>query len=165
VIAISNSSPLMNLAAIGRLHLVQRKYGTVIVPEAVWREVVIDGKGKRGVEEIDSPSAKEWIKVQPVRDRALVNVLAKDLDLGESEAITLALEHGADVILLDDKAARIIAATLGLNVIGVIGILIWARKQGLIERLGEELQNLRERAHFWMSSDVIKRALEEVDER
>lgn len=161
MITVSNSSPIMNLAGKGKLSLIKRKFGNVIIPDAVWREVVIDGKGKRGVEDVEK---SDWIKVQSVRDKALVRVLEKDLDRGESEAITLAVENTADVLLLDDKSARLIASNLGLKIIGIIGILIWAKKEGIIKQLGKELENLREKANFRMSEDLIKRALQEVYE-
>ena len=159
--AVSNSSPIMNLAAIGRLGLIKLKFGNVVIPDAVWCEVVIDGKGKRGAEDVEN---SDWITIQSVRDKALVKALEKDLDIGESEAITLAVENNADVLLLDDKSARLIAANLGLNIIGIIGILIWAKKEGVIEQLSKELENLRKKANFRMSEDLIKRALQEVDE-
>lgn len=161
MIVVSNSSPIMNLAAIGRLDLIKHKFGKVVIPDAVWRELVIDGKGKKGVEDIEK---SDWIKVQPVRDKALVKVLAKDIDNGESEAIALAVENNADVLLLDDKSARLIAANLGLKLIGIVGILIWAKKEGIIKQLSKELDKLREEANFRMSEDLIKRALQEVEE-
>jgi predicted nucleic acid-binding protein len=161
LIVVSNSSPIMNLVAIGRLNLIKHKFGKVVIPDAVWRELVIDGKGKKGVEDIEK---SDWIKVQPVRDKALVKVLAKDIDSGESEAIALAVENNADVLLLDDKAARLIAANLGLKLIGVVGILIWAKKEGIIKQFSKELDKLREEANFRMSEDLIKRALQEVEE-
>lgn len=161
MIVVSNSSPIMNLVAIGRLNLIKHKFGKVVIPDAVWRELVIDGKGKKGVEDIEK---SDWIKVQPVRDKALVKVLAKDIDSGESEAIALAVENNADVLLLDDKSARLIAANLGLKLIGVVGILIWAKKEGIIKQFSKELDKLREEANFRMSEDLIKRALQEVEE-
>ena len=111
--AVSNSSPIMNLAAIGRLGLIKLKFGNVIIPDAVWREVVIDGKGKRGAEDVEK---SDWIKIQSVMDKALVKALEKDSDSGESEAITLAVEDNADVLLLDDKSARLIVTSRILNI-------------------------------------------------
>lgn len=151
----------MNLADIGRLDLIKHKFGKVVIPDAVQRELVIDGKGKKGVEDIEKSN---WIKVQPVRDKALVKVLAKDIDNGESETIALAVENNADVLLLDDKSARLIAANLGLKLIGIVGILIWAKREGVIKQVSKELDNLREAANFRMSEALIKRALQEVGE-
>ena len=161
MIAISNSSPIMNLTAIGRLDLIKLKFGNVVIPDAVWRELVIDGKGKKGVEDIEKSG---WITAQSVIDKALVKVLEKDLDNGESEAIALAVENNTDILLLDDKSARLIAANLGLNIIGIVGILIWAKKEGIIKQLSKELDSLREEANFRMSENLIKRALQEVEE-
>ncbi len=62
--------------------LIKHKFGKIVIPDAVWGELVIDGKGKKGVEDIES---SDWIKVQPVRGKVLVKVLAKDIDSGESE--------------------------------------------------------------------------------
>jgi hypothetical protein len=107
----------MNLAAIGRLSLIKLKFGNIMIPDAVWHEVVIDGKGKRGAEDVEK---SDWTKIQSVGDKALVKALDKDLDSGESEAITLAVENNADILLLDDKSARLIAANLGLDIIGIV---------------------------------------------
>lgn len=161
MIAVSNSSPVMNLAVIGRLDLLRQKFGSIIIPDAVWREVVIDGKGKKGVEDIER---SDWIKVQSVRDKPLVKVLGKDLNGGESEAIALAIENKADIVLLDDKLARLIAVNLGLNVMGILGVLIWAKKEGIIKQLNNELKNLKELANFRISEDLIKYTLQEVGE-
>lgn len=76
----------------------------------------------------------------------------------------MAVEKNAEILLLDDKSARLIAANLGLNIIGIVGILIWAKKEGIIKRLSKELENLRQKANFRISEDLIKRALQEVEE-
>lgn len=84
---VSNASPLINLAAVGRLDLLRRLYRRVIVPPAVWGEVVRRGAGRRGSRAV---RRAPWIRVKAVRDRPLVEMLLGELDPGEAESIVLA---------------------------------------------------------------------------
>lgn len=102
--------------------------------------------------------------MQDVKDRNLVISLGRYLDDGESEAIALALEVGADIILLDERDARDTAEAFGLNILGVIGLLVWARKKQLVPNLKDELIRLQEVAKFRFSGELYQRALAEVGE-
>ena len=161
MVIVSNSSPLINLSLIGRLNILERKFSEIVIPQAVWREVVVDGFGKPGAKEVERA---RWIKVQDVKDRNLVTSLGRYLDAGESEAIALALEVGADIILLDERDARDTAQAFGLNILGVIGVLIWARKKQWVPNLKDELIRLQEVARFRFSGELYRRALVEVGE-
>ena len=94
---VSNASPLINLARIGRLELLHKLYGEICIPEAVWHEVVIAGAGLPGATLV---AAATWIKRHTVVNAVLVRALQQDLDAGESEAIALALELEADLLLM-----------------------------------------------------------------
>ncbi len=85
------------------------------------------------------------------------------IDEGESEAIVLALEIGADLVLLDDYEAREKARVLGLKVVGTIGVLLKAKKRGLIKSLKEEIGKLQN-SGFWIKEDFIKEVLKTADE-
>ena len=100
---VSNSSPIIHLAKIGKFSLLREYYNTIMVPESVFKECVAEGKDRKEVEAIKKA---EWIRVAEVQDRKLVKLLQSSLDDGESEAIALSLESGADLILLDDADAR-----------------------------------------------------------
>ena len=102
-IVISNASPIINLAIIGRLGLLKKFWGRIFVPEAVWKEVVIDGEDKDEVVEIKKA---DWIIVEKVKDQNLTLLLMRNLDKGEYETIALAIEKNADIILLDETDAR-----------------------------------------------------------
>jgi predicted nucleic acid-binding protein len=102
-IVISTASPIINLAIIGRLGLLKKFWGKIFVPEGVWEEVVIDGKDKDEVVEIKKA---DWIVVEKIEDQNLALLLMQNLDKGESEAIILASEKNADIILLDEADAR-----------------------------------------------------------
>ena len=71
---VSNASPLINLARIGKLTLLRDLYGELIVPEAVWQEVVVEGAGQPGADAVESAT---WIKTQAATNRQLVNAFKK----------------------------------------------------------------------------------------
>jgi len=161
---ISNASTLIHLTAIGRLALLKEFFSKITVPPAVWQEVVIKGSGQTGAAEVETASADSWIEVVPAENVALLSLLRRDLDEGEAEAIALALETAADLILLDESDARQAAEVLGLSKTGVIGLLIRAKLEGKIAKLRPELDRLREEGGFWISDDLYRRALEAVGE-
>ncbi|WP_303884140.1 DUF3368 domain-containing protein, partial [Acetomicrobium mobile] len=86
------------------------------------------------------------------------------LDYGEAEVIALALEMGARLVLLDEKEAREFARKLGLKVLGTIGLLIWAKKEGIIDNLKVYLDALQMKAGFRVSQQLYKQVLKEVNE-
>ena len=112
---VSNASPLINLARIGKLTLLHDLYGELIVPEAVWQEAVVEGAEQPGADEVESAT---WIKTQAATNRQLVNALQQDLDAGEAEAIALTLEIGAELLLMDEHLGRETARHLGLCYVG-----------------------------------------------
>ena len=158
---VSNTSPLMNLAIIGRLDLLRHFYETIHVPEAVWNELVVQGRGKPGS---DAIAATSWIQMHVVQNRHLVAALREKLDPGESEAIALALELNATLLLIDESEGRRIAASYNLTKTGVLGILLLARKQGLIPSLREEMAKLQNTAHFWISPSLYEKLLRAAGE-
>ena len=154
---------LIALSAIGKLDLLRKRCegAKLVIPKAVWREVVEEGKGQPGAEEV---ATANWIEVEEVKNRAIVEVLLVQLDYGEAEVIALAQEKGADIVLLDEKEARELAERLGLKVLGTVGLLIWAKRKGLIGEVREQLNALQERAGFRLSPELCKQVLREVDE-
>ena len=94
----------------------------------------------------------------------IVQLLQVELEEGETEAIALAHQVGAEVVLLDERNARRAAKQLGLHVLGTIGILVWARRTGNITSLREALDALQTRAKFRISQQLYERALSEVGE-
>jgi predicted nucleic acid-binding protein len=124
-IALTDSSPLIISCQIGRLELLQTLFDAVVAPPAVTQEI--------------APSLgalPAWIHE---RHFTTIPDLVMSLDAGEREAIALALHVSADVIVLDDLDGRRRAAQFGLDVIGSAGILLQARRRGLIDAVRPEL--------------------------
>jgi predicted nucleic acid-binding protein len=158
---VSNASPLINLARIGKLDLLYQLYGKLTVPSAVWQEVVIEGAGQPGADDV---KAATWIRTQTVTNKELVRALQQGLDAGEAEAIALALEIGAKLLLMDERLGRETARHLGLRYTGLIGVLIEAKHRGLIGAVKPQLDALRNLAGFRVGDALYTRVLRDEGE-
>ena len=138
---LSDSSPLITLAKIGRLDLLPRLFETVTITPEVFAEVVVSGAGLIGSSQI---SAAKWINVKPVRKSANLAAAHQRLGLGigELSVILLGQELKADVLLIDDMKARKLAKKEGLAVLGCVGVLHDAFRLKLVSDLPEEYRQL-----------------------
>lgn len=152
---IANSTPLIALAKINGLDILKRVYSQVEIPKAVYEEVAISGKGKRGSVEI---TKAEWIKVKEVRDEKLKKFLQLELGKGEAEVIALAYEVNADLVIIDENRGREIAKMFGLKVTGTIGTIIEAKRRGLLNDVREKLDELINTG-IWIGEDLYEEAL------
>ncbi len=159
-IVVSDATPLIALTKLGRLSLLPDFFGEVLVPGAVYTEIVVAGAGRIGAMEIQ---AAPWLRMEAVADRIRVDYLLTQLDIGEAEAIVLAQEKQADWLLVDENKARSIAQRLGLHLIGTIGLLLLAKQQGKIPEIRSELDALR-RHQFRLSQKVYDLVLKQANE-
>jgi len=161
VIVISNTSPITSLAAINQLHLLQQLYGSIIIPEAVYRELTDIDSPVPGTSEVQT---YDWIEMRQVENKSLVIPLIPGVDEGEAEAIALAIELHAELLLIDDLDARIQATRLGLDFTGLLGVLIEAKNQGLIPAVKPVLNELIAIASFRVGQALYHRVLQIVGE-
>lgn len=161
MIIVSDTSPINNLAAIHHLHLLHQLYGTVCIPEAVYRELTDPSFPVAGATEVKT---FDWIQTLTVRDHKLVEALSNELDTGEAEAIALAVEIQADQVLIDERRGRIVASRLNLHYVGILGILVEARSQGLIAEVKPLLDRLLNEAGFWIAEPLYNSVLQRVNE-
>ena len=157
---ISDTSPLILLAKIGRLELLFQLYGQVVVPVSVLDE--IRGRSTEETTAIESLVENQALEIQRGSPEALERVPA-DLGAGEREAIALAMETEADIVVLDDREGRRVARERDLPVTGTIGILIEARARDMILSVRRELDRLIE-AGMWIDEAFYHRILHEFDE-
>lgn len=163
MIIVSNSSPLISLSSIGLFDLLPLIYGNIHIPDAVYEEVVIKGAGRAGAQSVASAT---WITRYTLADQqAAIKFRNKTkLQRGEAEAILLALEIGARNVILDDAPARKVAAAHNLIVIGVVGILLAAKKRQLITTVRKAMDDLRAAGayiHPALYREVLRRAGEQ----
>ena len=129
MIVVVDSSALITLARIGRLELLRQTTDVVHIPEAVFEEVVQKGAGRPGSAEL---AQADWVRRRTVRDVASVDRLRARLGRGESEAIVLAKELGADFLVIDDAAARQVAEAAEQRVVGLPGWLIYLKQREVV---------------------------------
>jgi predicted nucleic acid-binding protein len=126
---VSNATPLIAFSRIGRLDLLQKVVGNLVIPLAVEEEITGYAKNKPGVIEL---TEQRWITVKAVTSRREVQLLLPTLDRGEAEVITLGMEQNARLLLIDELTGRKVAQSLGLTVSGSVGVLVRARQLGEI---------------------------------
>ncbi|MGA3240394.1 MAG: DUF3368 domain-containing protein [Bryobacteraceae bacterium] len=139
MIVVSNSSPLISLAKTGDFDLLRKLYGKLVISAEVYAEVVIAGAGLAGAGDV---SMCTWIDVQEIRHPAAVDEIRlrrPALGLGEVSAILLARELRADLVLLDDLGARLLAQKQGLRVQGSIAVLEACYRRGHVTDLAAGL--------------------------
>jgi hypothetical protein len=123
---------MINLARIEVLHLLAELYETVVLPEAVWTEIVVEGEGQPGARAVQSAT---WIERQAVANRDLVRALRQDVDKGEAKAVALAVETEDVLLLMDERRGRETADHFDLACVGLIGVLIEAKENEHVDAL------------------------------
>jgi predicted nucleic acid-binding protein len=156
-LVVSDTSPLLNLALIDRLDLLEAQFSEVTVPQQVWNELT---DGEDGLEALRALRDDGVLHLVEVERSELFVELFVELDLGETAAICYAVEQNADLVLLDERDGRRVARRHDLDVTGVIGLLLRGAKTEAVD-LEHELDALRE-AGFWISDDLYSQILSET---
>jgi predicted nucleic acid-binding protein len=154
---VSNTGPLIALATIGQFDLLRKLFGEILIPPAVRAEILDENT-------VNAVTAADWIIVRTAQDEIAVQLLKGELDAGEGEAIVLARELNADLLLIDDRSARRKASAIELSTIGTLGVLLLAKKRKLIPILGPLVDDLR-RAGFHMSDELYEQVLDSAGEK
>ena len=151
-----DAGPVIHLSWIGHLDLLAQLFGEVLLPPAVRDEVLAPPPGTLGLDRIQRAFAQGWLQVRAsTAGSSLGLATAGSLAAGEVEALTLAEESEADLVLTDDAAARVVARRHGLDTMGTVGILIEARERGLVHTVVPLLLELR-RLGQWLSEDLVQ---------
>lgn len=131
MIIISDTTPIISLIKIQRLDLLEKLFGEVLIPEAVFRELTTNETFKN---EATIVKSSKFIKTSPIKNKKSLEILqaASGLDDGESEAIILADELKSDVLIIDERKGRKVAQNLGIVITGTVGILIQAHYENMI---------------------------------
>ena len=153
--SISDSGPLIRYSAIERLDILRTVLGDIVIPPAVYDEVVRVGHAMPGAKEV---ALLPWIQVRELTTEIDRQVTAVRLGRGETEAIGLALQlHSTSTFASDDRQARRLGERLGLRVTGSAGVLIEAKRLGVIDAVAPLLNELQEAGLYLGFSDVRKR--------
>lgn len=140
---VSNSTPLIAFYQLGMLHLLKDLFGQIIIPPAVQAEVFL------------LRPMPDWITVRPLSQPIPEPLQKAGLGEGEREAITLALELNADLLLMDERAGRKMAEQFGLKITGTLGLLLAAKQRGLIAEVKPMVEKLLYFG-FYASEDLVR---------
>ena len=155
MIVVCDSSPLIALLSVDRIDLLKKLFDTVLIPPAVCSEVF-------GVSRtLEIP---DFMHIEAPNSKTSVRFLSMSLHLGESEAITLAIEKQVNRIILDDKLARNTADRLGLCVIGTLGVLMLAKEKAFLTEIRPLIDQMIDKISFRIAPSVLKRVLTQVNE-
>lgn len=159
---IANSTPLINFAAIHRLDIIEQLFGKIVIPKAVEIELVEKGEKYPTTNEIQKVT---FIEVMEIQNITLCNSLKLNLEDGEAESITLALEQKAELLLLDELAGRTMAQFHNIPFIGSIGCLVEAKSIGIIPKIKPLLDAMRTKARFWIDDELYQQVLIDNNEK
>lgn len=153
MIVVSDTSSGSALLRIGCGDLLQRLYGEVLIPDAVRAELLAF-----------FPNLPEFLHCRQVLNLGEVDRLREELDLGEAQAIVLTRESHADLLLMDELLGRQVAAREGIPLIGLMGVLLQARREGLILSLRPLIERLESKADFRLSAELKQSTLNRAGE-
>jgi uncharacterized protein len=148
MLVVADTSPVTALLQIGQASILPTLFGEVLVPSAVESELLRFHH-----------SLPDYLGIKAIQDHRTAEMLCRELDRGEAEAIVLAEESRADFLLMDEKHGRAVAEARGLRVTGLLGVLLMAKKAGIVAELGQLLTQLESQAGFFVSERVKKLAL------
>ena len=153
MLIVSDTSAVTSLLQIGQCDLLKKLFGRVLLAPAVEAELL----------QFHS-SIPEFLEIAAIRDNLAADALSKDLDRGEAESIVLAEEYGADYLLIDEKRGREAAYSRGIKVIGLLAVLLIAKRAGLISSVGDVIAELQVKAGFFVSKTIKQNVLIEAGE-
>ena len=157
---ISDTTPIISLIKINRLDLLEKLFGEVLIPEAVYRELTTNALFEN---EAIIVKASAFLKTSAVQNRKSLQLLqaASELDDGESEAIILADELKSDVLIMDERKDRKVAQKLGIKITGTVGVLLQAYSETMIssDEIKAYLDRLKN-SNIRLSESLIQKALE-----
>lgn len=163
MIVVSDTSPITNLAAIGQLDLLRQLYGNLVIPTAVYNEMAGVNKLVPGAIEVQTLA---WIQTQAVTNYQQVTQIQasqNNIDLGEAEAIALALELQANLLIMDERRGTV-ATNYGINVTGILGVILQAKRNGLIVAVKPVIDQLINQVDFRVSSQLYAAILQAAGE-
>lgn len=157
---VSDSSPIIALASIGHINLLKQLYVTITIPNAVFQEITKENLP--GCKEVNSLN---WFKITSVKDNLKASSLQMELDIGEAEAIILAIELKADLLLIDERKGKLVADKFLIENIGVLGVLIEAKYKKVIPAVKPLLDDLILKAGFWLDKITYDFVLKKAEEK
>jgi predicted nucleic acid-binding protein len=161
MIVVADTSVILNLCCVEQAHLLPGLFHEVWIPDEVRIEFERLAVHQPRFQGLRLP---DWALIRPAAPVSAALAAMANLHAGETAALALALDGHADAVLMDESAGRHAAKLLGLPVIGVLGVLLQARRSGLLPAIKPVLQRLEIEAGFWLSPVLVAEALRKSGE-
>lgn len=158
MLIISDTSVISNLAQIDQIQLLHSLYTEIIIPQKVDDELKASSATHEKIKDI------KWIRVVAITDINLYTKLVLELDPGEAEAIVLAKELKANLLMIDEKKGRRIAKENGISIVGILGVLISAKQNGIISKVKPILDRMIYELGFRVNPALYQYVLKKVGE-
>ncbi len=158
---VSDTSPLSAMAKMGWLPWLKERWGKVLVPDEVWRELSEMGDPD-ALAALSAARSEGWLEVRSGRTVSRAEFIG--LHAGEVEALALAIALRAAWVIVDDGDARRVALTLGLRIIGVLGMIVWAKQHGKVANALDSIAELRRITQFRISDEVLGKIALDLEE-
>ncbi|MEM7370621.1 MAG: DUF3368 domain-containing protein [Bacteroidota bacterium] len=160
MIVISDTSPISNLIELGYIHLLPELFQQVIIPSEVVEEPE-ENQDPLFLKELLAIQEAGWLQVRTPKSNTLPSSVQDiPLDSGETAAIALALELGANVLLIDERAGYQVAQNLQIQTLGLLGVLLQAKESGRIDTIKPLVDQLRDEIGFWIGQSLYERVIE-----
>lgn len=140
-IVIADAGPLIGISRVDHLTLLRQLYGELLIPERVRTELKLSSH-RPGSQRILEAIQAGWICSIPVQNKIQAILLGRIIDAGEAEAIQLAIEQQADLLLIDDLNGRKAAKRRGVPITGTGGMLVAAKRAGFLKTIAPVLDKL-----------------------
>lgn len=158
IVVVSDTSVISNLAQVGLLSILKELYTEILIPEKVKEELEADKGAQYNL------SQSTWIKTVTLNDVSLYAELLTYLDAGEAQAIALAKELGAGLLMIDERKGREIAKDHGLIIVGLLGLLLEAKSEAIINEVKPILDKLIYEVGFRISPKLYRFVLKNAEE-
>ncbi len=163
MLVVSDTSVISNLAIVDLLDVLRRQHRIIVVPEAVAEELAL-AKNSESKQRIAHAFDEGWIVRKELNSEEKAFARTLKLDVGEAEAIALALFRKADLLCIDERKGRSIAGSLGLSVTGLLGMLLAEKRAGRLASIRDCLRELVDRADFFISPTLMRDVIEAAGE-
>ena len=162
-IVVTDKDPMIGLGRISRFSVIKRRYKSITIPPRVLEELCITSD-RPGARALSEAIADGWISIVSPKKTHASGMLSLILDAGKAEAIQLASERNAQLLVIDDRRGREIALSRGIKINGTGGILIAAKKAGILGKVKPVLDELSS-AGYRLSEDLCNRIIDLAGEK
>lgn len=157
---IVNSTPIIILSNAQSLSVLKSVYQEITIPKAVFDEVT--AKEDSACNELKNNL--DWIHIENISNQASKRMYQAKLHAGEVEVMILAQETNADLVILDDNAAKKTAKFLGLTVTGTMGVLLKAKSLGFISEVKPIIDRIKDNG-FFITNELYNLILNQAGEK